>query len=322
MSRTLFFASLMLAVLLATTSSFAQNLPGPFKERINLCNDPADLIIVWDGSSSISPEEYQDEVNFVGDLISELNIAERTIHAGLVQFDELAGYEPPSVKQDGSETLSSDKKALEQWARKSEKRVRGTNCGLGMNYAEKVLVNYGRTQRDGTAEARIVVFVTDGDCYSRSDFVDLQTARDGFTAAGIVAYAIGVGNGVNQDQLELIAGSPKRVYSVEDFSELRKIVNDLVDDTCNTSWVAPSLIALGGVGALGLLGAAGVLLFASASSISAAAGSLIPRAPTAMSQTNLTTAAVPQTQNDKPMMSPASHSTPTTHKAAPAFSIV
>ena len=112
MSRTLFFASLMLAVLLATTSSFAQNLPGPFKERINLCNDPAgayestcpvlacfcsrplscvspivsshpltDLIIVWDGSSSISPEEYQDEVNFVGDLISELNIAERYVFA-------------------------------------------------------------------------------------------------------------------------------------------------------------------------------------------------------------------------------------------------
>ena len=239
-----------------------------------------------------------------------------------MQFDGTPGYVPPSLKQDGSESLSSDGEQVEKWARNSEKRVSGTNCGGGLDYATTVLKKYGRTDREDKPIARVVVFVTDGNCYANPSFTPLDEAVPRATEAKITSYAIGVGGQVNEAQLELIAGSTKRVYTVDDFSELSKLVNDLVDDTCNTSWVGPSLVALGGVGALGLLGAAGVLLFSSASTIAGAAGKLVPAAPTAMSQTNLTTATTPQTQNDKPLMAPASRSVPTTHKSGPAFSIV
>ncbi|KAK3600430.1 hypothetical protein CHS0354_023639 [Potamilus streckersoni] len=59
--------------------------------RGKICDVPADIVFLMDGSDSIHPSDWNRQTNFVANLINNLQIGPTTIHAGVVVYSSQIG---------------------------------------------------------------------------------------------------------------------------------------------------------------------------------------------------------------------------------------
>ena len=92
----------------------------------------------------------------------------------------------------------------------------GTNTGTAIDYATTYMRNQGRL---GQKEVYNIAFViTDG---KSGD--NVENPADVAKNLGITIYAIGVGNGIDFNELNLISNDPSRVFQVSHTSKLLHI---------------------------------------------------------------------------------------------------
>lgn len=365
------------------------------------CGGKQDVVLVFDSSGSIStsgtPSEWDQELDvsdpragwvldhrilvltntphpqFLRDMVVEFDVVPDGDHIGLVQFAVVAGYEPAGAGASGN--LQDDETALLTTVDNVSKFGSGTNIAMGLAWAENVLLGFGR----GGAIPMTCILITDGantrDYDPGGGVVGPITQADQMRANGIEVFAVGVGDGVDDAELDGIAGDASHRFDVQDFNALAGAVTEIVSSTCcpncdgtsgicdyetgvcycdngftgencgtpvacpdncsgrgkcvegqcrcKLGWSGPScaanyggpvvLVAVG-VMAAGALAGAGVMAFAMGFSAKGLLGALQPAPVKHMNDTNLTTASTPGMQQDKPLMSPASRSVPTTTK--------
>lgn len=178
------------------------------------CVSTIDLMLVLDGSESITAPDFETMKSFAGSLVGHFTISPDDAHAGVVQF---AGEGQGRVEIG----LSSDAAAVDAAVAAMAQIVGATDIQEGLALAREQLAASGRA-----GVAQVVIVLTDGAHNQPGDPVaEAEAAR----AAGAEIFAIAVGPGPDVEQLSAIA---ERVFSVSDFDALVSILIPLVQTVC------------------------------------------------------------------------------------------
>ena len=79
--------------------------------------------------------------------------------------------------------------------------------------------------------------ITDGQQTKTEQYTELSVASQGIKNKGVTVYAIGVGSGVDKEELEEIASGPQYVFTSSSFKEVHNITGGLRDRFCKGEYL-------------------------------------------------------------------------------------
>ena len=79
---------------------------------------------------------------------------------------------------------------------------------------------------------QIAIVITDGEQTTTQAYTPLGIASKRIKDKGVEVFALGVGRGVNVDQLRQIASSNDNVFTSPGFEELVNVVKPIVEKSC------------------------------------------------------------------------------------------
>lgn len=188
----------------------------------------SDVVLVIDRSRSmLSDNKFTKARAAAKDFIAGSD--PRLIQIGIVAFDDVA---------ESVAFLSTDKAAL-QTAVDGITPDTGTNLVDGLDEGRKMLASAGRR-----ADARpVIIFLTDGrHSVNQPPLTDLPRVVADVRAAGILVYAIGLGNDIDEANLRLMASDPTKYYRAPTADQLQGIYQQLAGAISATSLMKESFI--------------------------------------------------------------------------------
>merc|ERR1719362_788501 len=115
------------------------------------------------------------------------------------------------------------KAAVEEAIEKMEFHNKGTNIGEGIEYATKFTFKHARP-----GAAKMLIVIADG---NSSD--DTQQGADDARDSGIDLVAVGVGDGIHEEEMQKIAGPDGKILSVMDYAHLGTILANTTETVCD-----------------------------------------------------------------------------------------
>lgn len=215
MARNAYIGGLLAAIALLVAAMAAH--PAPRSYAQTACSSQIDLVIVVDGSESISWSEFDLVQSFVSDVAASFLVSETDAHIGLVQFS--------GEGQGRIETGLTGNAGTIQAAIFGMPQIMGvTDIQEGIALGQGKLSSAGRG-----GVAHVIVVITDGEHNQPgSPIAEAEAAR----AAGTQIFAVGIGDGPKLEELNAIADHPGNVFSVSDFDALVGIISPLVTVVC------------------------------------------------------------------------------------------
>ncbi|KAM4600729.1 collagen alpha-6(VI) chain-like isoform 2-T2 [Polymixia lowei] len=199
---------------------------------MKLCETPgeckktevADIIFLVDGSTSISPGNFNKMLKFMESMVNQTTVGEKLTRFGVILFSNEA------TSMFTLNQYYSKRKVLEA--------IEALKSPTGDTYTAKALkysLPYFDQQNGGRAAVKvpqILMVITDGDATDRNDLVASSKAvRD----KGIGVFSIGV-EGANVTQLGIMAGGDmSKVFYVDNFDALATLYKNISHVLCNTT---------------------------------------------------------------------------------------
>jgi len=185
----------------------------------NKCQKEMYLSVLMDESGSINQDDFQKEINFVTQLVKS-NQDNDKIYMSLLSFSN-----DVSTLSD----FTNDRNALLNELKSHKKISGGTNTGEAI-FKSRDLFLKTQSYLDGNLDSRVMIIITDGASNDRSYTVQ----QAGFTKkSGIQIISIGVGNGLNLEELRLMSDGDKNVLLINDFSVLAAYLENLNAGVCS-----------------------------------------------------------------------------------------
>ncbi|XP_071325050.1 collagen alpha-6(VI) chain-like [Trachinotus anak] len=183
----------------------------------------ADIVFLVDGSSSISPQSFQEVRNFLRNIIRAVDIGPGKVRIGLAQYSD----EP---HQEFLLKDHKDRKSLLNAVEKMTHRGGGTETGKAIDFLLKQCFTEAAGSRANQRVPQVAVVITDGES-TDSVAEPAQSLRD----RGILVFAIGVGE-ANEQELQSIANEPPHhfVFTIDDYPALETIRERLLQTVCNS----------------------------------------------------------------------------------------
>ncbi|XP_046691026.1 cartilage matrix protein [Silurus meridionalis] len=182
------------------------------------CSDAAtDVVFLIDGSKSVRPENFELVKKWINQIVDGLDISDRNVHVGLVQYSS-------SVKQEFNLGKYITKKEIKDAVKKMPYMERGTMTGQAIGFLVDKSFNIANGARPGAVKVGIVF--TDGRSQDYIGDAAKKTKEQGFRM-----YAVGVGNAV-EDELKEIASEPENYFYTADFKAINEIGKKLQISTC------------------------------------------------------------------------------------------
>ena len=171
----------------------------------------SDLIFVLDSSGSIGGTSYQLVREFVYNFVSSLDIGPNDNQVGVIIFSSDA-----QVVFNLNE--HNNKLELLQAINSTPYLADSTNTAAAL----RLLIDVGFTENAGArlnsgALFRLAIVMTDGMSNVNPEDTPLAAAAVHAFEPGILVYAIGVTDSVNQEELEQIATAPEFIDQLESF---------------------------------------------------------------------------------------------------------
>ncbi|XP_071096333.1 uncharacterized protein [Haliotis cracherodii] len=184
----------------------------------------AEVVFVLDCSASLGPVNFKCQLNFLKDVIRDLDVASDRIRVGLVPYTE-------SVFESFGLTRFENKKDILERIDQIKFKSGLTRTDLAL----KMMRELFQSSRPGVQKVCLVI--TDG----KSHDVNL-TLREARKAQqdNIDIYTIGVGYDVDVEELKSIASSDKNVHTVSDYMTLVNLKDLLQKRICLGSDQSPS----------------------------------------------------------------------------------
>ncbi|KAL5016430.1 hypothetical protein ScPMuIL_006019 [Solemya velum] len=183
---------------------------------------PADIIFVLDTSSSIMPDDFTTQTQFVVDVVNILDINQNKTQVGLITFSDNAtvGFYLDQYSS-GASVAAAVKSTPHTGGR--------TNTGDAL----RLLLEEGFSSRHGarTGVAQIAIVITDGlSRVPEETVVNAGKVKD----SGIYVFAIGVGANADKGELGAMASTPTADYlfTVDGYGALDTIKSILAYKTC------------------------------------------------------------------------------------------
>ena len=171
-----------------------------------------DLFFVLDSSGSIGIESYKIAKEFIANLVSGFTLGGNNVRVGLVVFgDRTIGVEF-YLDDTFDQTVVLNK----------IRNVHYLNEATATGDAIMLMVNTGFTEERGArpshlAIPRVGIVVTDG---RQNEGVDVHIAAQAARDKSIEMFAFGIGDDINDNELEEIAGSQDRVFKIDSFANI------------------------------------------------------------------------------------------------------
>jgi len=183
------------------------------------CKIPLDIGILLDVSSSIGQKAWANVPDFVRGFADSLNL--ETARLGVYQF---------SWRARKVWWLTNDMAEMDKWLKhRKMTRLWGgttkTNLGLDM-----VKSDFDKRGRAGVH--KIAFVLTDGNPYPEAKPWPLVQASAKALQDIADVIAVGIGSGVDQDTLKMIAGKDENVYNVANYDDLIDRKDDIIRDLC------------------------------------------------------------------------------------------
>ena len=183
------------------------------------CASTIDLVVVVDGSESISWSEFDLMQSFISDLVSGFTVTPDDGQVGVVQF--------ASEGQGRVEIALTGDAAAVQGALFNMVQIVGVT-----DIQEGLALGQGQFSLNGRAGVpHVLLLLTDGEHNQPGDpIAEAELARN----QGTEIFAVGIGDGAKIGQLNAIVSAPasEHVISVDGFSELVTILETLVQIVC------------------------------------------------------------------------------------------
>lgn len=192
----------------------------------------ADIVFIMDESSSIWPTPFEQQKQFIKDVIDMFNVGVNETRVGLVRFSTRArvGFNLKNYH---------DKKNLGRAIDDIQQAGGNTNTGEALRIARDYSFATRQGGRpDNPTIPQIAVVITDGNS-QESD----KTAKQAKLTheAGITVFAIGVGNEISHQELKNIASSHEYIFAVQNYDALDTIKNKLGTKACEIEVAKPSV---------------------------------------------------------------------------------
>ncbi len=172
-----------------------------------------DVALVVDTSSSMAGEKIEAARSALQSFVGIIDLVPGGDRAALVHFDAQARVL----------TALTDDRALVEAGIQSLETAQGTRIDLGLERAIEALAGTG----DDPRRVPMIILLSDG----RQDEVDpVIEAADRAQAAGIVVYAIGLGQDVDADLLQRAAGQRQRYRFAPTPADLRAIYEGIAGE--------------------------------------------------------------------------------------------
>lgn len=181
-----------------------------------------DLVFVIDSSSSIFPNEFVRQLEFLENITGALDVGPSPDQSrvGVVSFSD-----EPRLEFTLGQYI--EKEAVVSAIRRINYLSGGTNTAAAIGLAADSMFLKDNGARLNAKD--VIIVITDGESFSESETkASALKARE----RGIVMLAIGVGVSVNVNELRLITGVPEYVYQVSKYEDLRNITEPLINKTC------------------------------------------------------------------------------------------
>ncbi|XP_067022999.1 collagen alpha-4(VI) chain-like [Acropora muricata] len=223
-----------LLVQIGNLTSRACELAGECKKP-PACQTPVDLAFIVDSSGSIGSKNYLKEKHFIKQLARSFGVAPGQSRAALVLYSNSA-----SVKAgfDQYPTLEQFHKSVDDLP--YEKGF--TRIDLALQKANQEVFPQARK-----GVPKIAILITDGKQTKTADSKGLREASEPLRRAGVRVLAVGVGSGVDSDELRLVTESDDDVVVAQSFPDLLVQIGNLTSRACELAGECKSA-HLGGSG--------------------------------------------------------------------------
>uniref|UniRef100_A0A671T1D5 Collagen, type VI, alpha 4a n=1 Tax=Sinocyclocheilus anshuiensis TaxID=1608454 RepID=A0A671T1D5_9TELE len=178
----------------------------------------ADLVFLIDGSESISEESWRTMIAFLLNVMNQLRISPEPYRIGIAQFSSL--YQKEFYLNEYNDT-EGVKSAIRQITQIKE----GTKIGKALRNVVEFFEESKGSRRQSSVPQNLVL-ITDG---VSSDSVN--EAADYLRRLQIQIFVIGIGD-ISMPQLSYIAGSPDRLFKVQNFNYLNLTTATFVYAIC------------------------------------------------------------------------------------------
>lgn len=188
------------------------------------CQGYADVVFLLDSSGSITKGNFDKQLDFTGRLASNFRLRTNNERAGYqVSVVSFSG----SVREEFGLSAYTNRNTMLQKIKSIEYMSQNTDTHKALKYA---LQNSFERDNGGRGDAvKIIIVVTDGRSNQPSETA--KWARE-VKAAGILVIAVGVGGGVDRDELVTIASGRQNIFTVDNYDMLDTIREAIGSRTC------------------------------------------------------------------------------------------
>ena len=184
------------------------------------CDAPADVAFIIDSSGSIGRGNYLKEKAFVKAIAKSFGVAPGQSRAAMVLYSNAASVQ---ARFGQYASLAEFESAVDQLPYERGR----TRIDKALDLAASDVFPEARP-----GVARIALLITDGKQTEASDAKGLREASAPLRKAGVRVMALGVGSGVDADQLRLITETDEDVLLADDFDNLLLKLRNLTSKVC------------------------------------------------------------------------------------------
>ncbi|KAM9403732.1 collagen alpha-3(VI) chain-like [Salvelinus alpinus] len=181
----------------------------------------ADIVFLVDGSTSISPTNFQEVRKFLHSFIEGLDIGADKVRVGLAQFSN-------EIQKQFHLGEHTDQRALLEQVDRLPQLGGGTATGKAITVLREEFFTKANGSRADQRVPQIAVVLTDGESAD-----DVELPAKALRKQGVIVFAIGVG-AANINELKDIANRPHKHFlvNIESFQALQTLSQGLLQTVC------------------------------------------------------------------------------------------
>lgn len=187
------------------------------------CATQADVTFILDSSTTVGSSNFEKQKTFVKDVVGGLKIDPNSVRISTVTFNDVVHNQfdlnQHNTQNDVIQALSA-----------VPYTPGSTHTADALQYVSRQ--SFSTSHGGRTNVPHIAILITDGPSITKDiTKIEGQIAKDN----GILIYSVGVGGGVDVDELTSIASDPKSRYvtTAENYDSLSSISDLLASKICN-----------------------------------------------------------------------------------------
>ena len=193
------------------------------------CYTPVDLVLALDASGSVKLNNWEKEVEFAKQLISNFDVSKSGTHIGVIDFSQ-AAKPRVDLNSNAGKQVGKINEILESL--KEDYQNGMTYTDLALKEAFKMFQNVPASR----TVPKLFIVVTDGFTTWRKGKTGMQLLHQpvkDLQGSSVKTYSVAVGNQVDDEELELMANNiDDHVLKLNNFDGLLGIIKELTTVAC------------------------------------------------------------------------------------------